>query len=111
MVSVARRNLFQEKARLLISVGGVAFALLLVLALDGLVAGSMAQITAYINHSGADVYVAQAGVRTMHMSSSALPLAKAEEIRRVPGVAAVAPILYASNAVVSGDRRSLAYVI
>lgn len=111
MVSVARRNLFQEKARLLISVGGVAFALLLVLALDGLVAGSMAQITAYINNSGADVYVAQAGVRTMHMSSSALPLATAEEIRRVPGVAAVAPILYAANAVVAGDRRALAYVI
>src|SRR3990172_10019955 len=110
MVSVARRNLFQEKARLLISVGGVAFALLLVLALDGLVAGSLAQITAYINNTGADLYVAQLGVRTMHMSSSALPLSKVDEIRRVDGVARVEPILYSSGFVVAGEGRSLAYV-
>src|SRR3972149_10676497 len=102
MVSLARRNLFQEKARLLISVGGVAFALLLVLALDGLVAGSLAQITAYINSTGADVYVAQSGVRTMHMSASALPLSKAADVRLVDGVERVEPILYPAHALVVG---------
>ncbi|TAK35061.1 MAG: ABC transporter permease [Chloroflexota bacterium] len=111
MVSVARRNLFHEKTRLLISTGGVAFALLLVLALDGLVAGSLAQITAYISNTGAEVYVAQSGVRTMHMSASALPLSTADEIRGVAGVERVEPILYAANAVVAGDNRSLAYII
>jgi len=111
MVSVARRNLFQEKTRLLISTGGVAFALLLVLALDGIVAGSLAQITAYINNAKADVYVAQSGVRTMHMSASALPISKVDEVRRVDGVKRVEPILYISNFVVAGDSRSLAYII
>ncbi|MBI4319631.1 MAG: ABC transporter permease [Chloroflexi bacterium] len=111
MVSVARRNLFREKPRLLISMGGLAFSLLLILALDGLVAGSLAQLTAYIRNTGADVYVAQPGVRTMHMSASALPISKVEEVRRVEGVARVEPILYASNAVAVGDNRSIAYVI
>ncbi len=111
MVSVARRNLFQEKSRLLISTGGVAFALLLVLALDGILAGSLAQLTAYINNTRADVYVAQSGVRTMHMSTSALPVSKVDEIRKVDGVAGVEPILYASNAVVAGDNRAVAYIV
>lgn len=111
MVSVARRNLFRDRTRLLISTAGVAFSLLLVLALDGIVAGSLKQITAYIRNTAADVYVAQAGVRTMHMSASALPLSTAEEIRRVDGVRQVEPILYAANAVVAGEGRSLAYII
>ncbi|MHB0980279.1 MAG: ABC transporter permease [Thermoleophilia bacterium] len=111
MVSVARRNLFQDKARLLISTGGVAFALLLILALDGVVEGSLSQITAYITNTGADVYVAQAGVRTMHMSASALPLTTADEVSAVEGVRSVAPILYTTNPVESEGGRSLAYII
>lgn len=45
------------------------------------------------------------------MSSSSLPLADAELARKEPGVATVTPILYMTNMVVSGDQRSLAYVI
>src|SRR3990172_6474742 len=108
MVSVARKNMFQEKTRLLISVTGVAFALLLVLALEGLVAGAMEQITAYINNTGAEAYAAQPGVRTMHMSGSALPLSKLGEVRRADGVARAEPILYTSSAITRGDERSLA---
>lgn len=111
MVSVARRNLFQEKTRLLIATAGVAFALLLILALDGIVAGSLFQVTAYMRNTGADLYVAQAGVRTMHMSVSALPLSTANAARSVSGVAEVAPILYTTNPVVAGEHRSPAYVI
>ncbi|MCZ7665318.1 MAG: ABC transporter permease [Thermoleophilia bacterium] len=111
MVSVARRNLFQEKTRLLISTAGVAFALLLVLSLDGVLAGSLNRITAYINNTKADGYLAQPGVRTMHMSTSALPLSKVDEVEQVAGVREVVPILYTTNPVVAGERRSLAYVI
>ncbi len=111
MVSVARRNLFQDKVRLLVSTGGVAFALLLILALDGVVEGSLTQITAYITNTGADVYVAQSGVRTMHMSASALPLTAADEVSAVDGVESVTPILYTTNPVESEEGRSLAYII
>ncbi|MCL4368288.1 MAG: ABC transporter permease [Actinobacteria bacterium] len=108
---MARRNLFQERVRLLVSTAGVAFALLLVLALDGVVEGSLAQIAAYIDHSRADVWVSQPGVRSMHMSASALPLDKASEVGRVDGVQSVTPVLYTTNPVVAGARRSLAYVV
>lgn len=111
MVPVARRNVFQDRARLFISIGGIAFAMLLVLALDGIVAGSLARIVAYINSTGADVYVAQAGVKTMHMSSSALSLSKVGDIERLSGVSLAKPILYSGNFVVAGEKRVLAYVI
>lgn len=111
MVRVALRNLFQSRMRLIVSVGGVALAMVLILALDAIVAGTERQMTAYIEHSGADVIVAQAGVRTLHMSSSSLPVDDLYRMRSEPGVASVTPILYVTNMVVAGDQRSLAYII
>jgi putative ABC transport system permease protein len=111
MLLLAVRNLFQSRVRLVVSVGGVALALLLLLALDAVVAGMQQQLTAYIEHTGADVWVAQDGVRTMHMSASAMPLSKRSQVRAVPEVASVTPILYAGGMVVVGDHRHLAYII
>jgi putative ABC transport system permease protein len=111
MLLLAVRNLFQSRVRLIVSVGGVALALLLLLALDAVVVGMQRQLTAYIERAGADVWVAQDGVRTMHMSASAMPLSKRSQVRAVSGVASVTPILYAGGMVVVDDHRHLAYII
>ncbi len=111
MFRLARRNLLQDKARLLISLGGVALALLLILALDAIFAGAQVQLSAYIDYSGADIYIAQSGVKNMHMTASALSPTVAPAVGQIPGVATVTPILYASNVIVAGDTRSLAYII
>jgi putative ABC transport system permease protein len=111
MLRIALRNLFQNKIRLAIAVGGVALALMLILALDAVVGGMEAKLTAYIDYSGADIFVAQSGVRNMHMAASALPLSVKSQVRAVPGVATVTPVLYLTNVVVAGENRHLAYVI
>ncbi len=111
MIRLAVRNLFQNKIRLAISVGGVALALLLILALDAIFNGVEKQITAYINHSGADIFVSQLNVRNMHMASSSLPMTTVQQVEAVPGVSTVTPILYLSNMVVVGEERNLAYII
>jgi len=111
MLRIAIRNLFQNKIRLVMAVGGVALALMLILALDAVVGGMEAKLTAYIDYSGADIFVAQSGVRNMHMAVSALPLSVRSQVRAVPGVATVTPVLYLTNVVVSGGNRHLAYVI
>ena len=111
MTWLAFRNLFQNKARLVISVGGVALALLLVLALDAVFTGVERQITAYIEHSGADIWVSQEDVLNMHMASSSLPYSVARKVKNVPGVASVTPIMYLTNNVVAGEERNLAYII
>ncbi len=111
MMHLAFCNLFQNRARLVISIGGVALALMLILALDAIFAGVERQVTAYINHTGADVFVAQSNVRNMHMATSWLPRAKADAVRAVAGVESVTPILYVTNMVIIGDERNIAYII
>ncbi len=111
MTRLAFRYLFQNKIRLVISVGGVALALMLILTLDAIFVGVEKQITAYINHSGADIFVSQLNVRNMHMASSSLPITTVKQVEAVPGVGAVTPILYLSNMVVVGQERNLAYII
>jgi putative ABC transport system permease protein len=111
MIRLAFRNLFQNKARLVISVGGVSLALLLIPSLDAVFTGVERQVTAYIDSSRADIIVAQSGVRNMHMASSSLPDSVRRKVRAVPGVALVTPILYLTNNVVYEDERNLAYII
>jgi putative ABC transport system permease protein len=111
MMRLAFRNLFQSKIRMVISVGGVALALLLILALDAIFTGVEKRLTVYINNSGADIFVAQSGVRNLHMASSSLPATIISKVDAVPGVASVTPILYLSNMLVAGDERNLAYII
>ncbi|MEW5990408.1 MAG: FtsX-like permease family protein [Chloroflexota bacterium] len=110
-VLLARRNLTRNRVRLVASVGGVALALSLTLALDAIYAGVANQLTTYIDRAGADVWVAQAGVRNLHMVASTLPEAVVDEISAVEGVAAITPILEATDTVAVGDERAVVYVI
>lgn len=110
MLRLAFRNLFQKKARLLASVGGVALALSLIVALDAIFTGVEGQLTAYIDNSGADVIVSQSGVRTMHMSSSWFPAPVAAEVKVLPGVESVTAVLYATDIISLGQKQNLIYV-
>ena len=111
MMRLAYRNLFQSKVRLAMSVGGVALALMLILALDAVMTGAERQLTAYIDNSKADVWVAQSGVRNLHMVSSWIPAPVTDEVEDVPGVESATPIMYLTGPVDARQQQSLAYVI
>lgn len=111
MLRLAFRNLFQSKMRLIISVGGVALALMLMLALGAVFTGAEKQLTVFIDRSGADVFVAQKGVRNLHMVSSWLPYSVVGEVASVQGVQSVTPIMYTTGMIESGKERNLAYII
>ena len=111
MFRLAVRNLFQSPIRLLVSVGGVALALVLILSLDAILAGSERQMTAYIDYSGADLFISQRGVRNMHMASSSLPRGLVDSVQEIEGVERVLPILYLTNVIDVGDQQFLAYII
>lgn len=109
-VPLARRNLFQDRRRALLSISGVGVALVLVLVLDGVFAGAMRQVTAYMRNSPADVFVSQQDVRTMHMSESALPADMIDAVGQVEGVAWAAALYYTTSIVEIGDDTRLSYV-
>lgn len=111
MIRLALRNLFQNKTRLVISVGGVALALLLILVLDAVVTGVQSQVTSFIDNSEADIIVSQENVRNMHMAYSAIPASYETRVQNVPGVVSVTPIHYLTNLVEIGETSNLAYVI
>ncbi len=105
------RTLVNGKGRLALSVGGVALALILMIALDAVFLGVERQSTRYIDHAGADIIVSQEGVRTMHMAASTLPAESVEPVGGIPGIASVTPVLFASDIIAVGDTRASAYVI
>jgi putative ABC transport system permease protein len=110
-VPLARRNLFQDRRRTTLAVCGLAVALLLVLVLDGVFAGAVRQVTAYLRNLPADVIVSQRGVRTMHMSASALPEDTAVKIEKLPAVAWADGIRFTSGTIHAGTGSQLSYII
>lgn len=111
-VPLGRRNFFQDRRRVALTSAGVAVALLLVLVLQGIFAGSMHQVTRYIERLDADVVVSQRGVTTMHMSSSAVPETDIARVRELPGVGEVGAIRYTTGVIsTSSTDRLLSYVI
>ena len=110
-VPVGRRFLFSERRRAGLTVLGVAAALLLVLVLRGIFAGAIDRVTAYIRTSPADVFVSQAGVKTMHMSTSTIPMAAVRRLAAVPGVAWASPIEFTSGSIAGPNGRQLSYLI
>ena len=110
-VLLARRNLTRNRVRLVASMGGVALALSLTLALDAIYAGVANQLTTYVERAGADVWVAQSGVRNLHMVASSLPASVVDQVAAVDGVDELTPILETTDTVSAGDERAVVYVV
>jgi putative ABC transport system permease protein len=110
-VSLARKNLFQDRRRALLAVTGVGAAFVLVLVLDGIFAGAMQQVSAYMRNSPADIFVAQRDVRTLHMTSSALSPDTVDAVRTVDGVDWAEGLRYTTSIVEAGDESRLTYVL
>jgi putative ABC transport system permease protein len=86
MVSIARKNLFQDKGRFLISIGGVAFAVLLILILQSLYQGWNEKITVYIDSVDTDLWVVQKGTQDMFHTLSVMPENIEEGIKQIEGI-------------------------
>ena len=92
-MSLARRNLFQDKTRLALSVAGVALAVMLILVLKGFLAGMNRQITSYIDHSPGSIILAQEDVVNLLGSTSLLPDGIVQKVETIRGVDEAIPIL------------------
>jgi putative ABC transport system permease protein len=89
MFFLARKNLFAERTRLILSIGGVAFAVLLILVLGGLYRGWQTKLTTYLQSLDTDLVVGQQGSADTTHSMSFLPATLADALRQVPGVSLV----------------------
>lgn len=91
MFLLTRKNLFQDKTRFLISCGGVAFSVLLIVVLLALYQGWSYVMGGYVRSRPADIWVGQTGSKDMFHSISFLPLVTKDSIAKVQGVTSVEP--------------------
>ncbi|GMR18966.1 MAG: ABC transporter permease [Patescibacteria group bacterium] len=111
MISIARKNLFAEKTRLFISVGGVAFSVLLILVLLSLYQGWQSIITGFINSVKADLWVMQEGASDMFHSVSIVPLKTQEKLEEVEGVEKVERLLMRQISFELEGEKAIVYLV
>ena len=110
-MSLARRNLFQDKTRLALSIGGVALAVMLVLILKGFLAGMNRQITSYLDNSPGDTVIAEEDVVNLLGATSLVPEGTDQKAESVRGVDQVIPILSQFIILDLHDKKQPAYMI
>lgn len=110
MLTFALRNLLHERTRLLISSGGVALAVLLILFMRGIFIGAEEHAVAFIRNQAAPLWLMQEGVENMHMASSLLPADAVTRVRQVAGVADASGLLYTTGAIDAGDDPIFSYI-
>lgn len=106
MISLARKNLLREKLRFLISVGGVAFSVMLILVLLGLYRGWNEKLGLYIEGVNADVWVLQKGASDMFHSTSIVEDSILQDLANLEGVERVDPLVGRRVPVEDGGKDS-----
>jgi putative ABC transport system permease protein len=105
------KSLISEKVGVIAAGIGVMLALVLALYLDAVFRGEARQIVAFIERMPGEVWVLQDGVENLHMSSSSLSDDTIAEVRQVPGVRSVLPIVYGSATYGEKGRERVSYVV
>ena len=89
MLLLARKNLLVHKGRFLLAIAGITCSVVLVLLLMGLYAGWRENMSAYLRHVQADLWVGQKGASDLFHTLSLLPAFGEQPLRQVEGVAEV----------------------
>ena len=111
MTFLAFQNLWQQKFRLALSVTGVALAMMLIILLNGFLAGIYAQVTAYLDNSPAQLVIAQDGVTNLLSATSILPAGTEDQVRGIPGISQVTPIVSQFVIFDLDDEKVVSYMV
>jgi putative ABC transport system permease protein len=109
-VPVAFRNLHADRVRFAINVAGVAFSVLLICFQLSVLKGTRAQITTYIDHTGANIWAMQKGVDDF-VATSVVPRESVDAVERVNGVQRAAGIYAIYTLLEINKVKSRVYVI
>jgi len=93
MLLVARKNLFSERVRLAISVGGVALSVFLIGILLALFRGWSQQVGSFVERVPADLWVASDGTTDFSAAASILPDGLGRQLSFLPEVTKVSPLI------------------
>jgi putative ABC transport system permease protein len=109
-VPVAFRNLHADRIRFAITVAGVAFSVLLICFQLSVLKGTRAQITTYIDHTGANIWAMQKGVDDF-VATSVVPRDSVDALERLSGVQRATGIYAIYTLLEINKVKSRVYVI
>jgi ABC-type transport system, involved in lipoprotein release, permease component len=111
MVPIARRNLLSEKLRLAIAIGGVAFAVFLIVTIQSLYYGFRSGAGEFARQFPAALWVVQPGIGDLARSSSQIPSSLQPEVAQISGVAAAVRAEGRLQRISVDGREDLSFVI
>lgn len=111
MFLLAVRNLLQEKTRFLISVGGVAFSVTLIMVLVGLYRGWNNKLGEYIRTAPVDIWVMQKGSEELFHTPSLLPINLGDKLIKINGVETAKPFNARRMAVSANEKEFQLYIV
>lgn len=111
MWSLAVKGLLKERVRLLISIGGVAFAVALIVLLRGLFVAYETKVADYFGGIRADLWVVQGGTADFFHSFSIVSDELRREARSVPGVISARPYLARQVGFTVDGEKALVYLV
>jgi putative ABC transport system permease protein len=110
-IHIAWRNLTGERRRWVISMVALGIAAMLVIFLEGTSRWVTSSSTAYLDHSGAHLVIAQAGIEDLLFAQSTFPLAAAGTAGRLPGVASIHSVVGVNGVVPVGGTHLPVYLV
>jgi putative ABC transport system permease protein len=108
---IAWRNLTGERRRWLISMVALGIASMLVIFLEGTSRWVTTSSTAYLDHSGARLVIAQTGIDDLLFAQSTFPEAAAAKAGRLPGVASIKSVVGINGVVSAGGTHLPVYLV
>src|SRR6516225_1182995 len=108
---LARRNLLQERSRLALSIAGVALSVMLIVLMNGFLAGFDRQVSVYLDSQPGSVVVAQAGVDDFSVATSRLSADAVERVRSTTGVGKIVAVDAQSAILDLHGRREFVYLL
>ena len=93
MLLIARKNLFAEKTRLAISIGGIALSVFLIGILLSLFRGWSERVGSFVEEVPADLWVASEGTTDFTAAASILPGVLGLGLELIPETDVVAPLI------------------
>ena len=111
MVWLAWRNLVRDRLRFALSLAGVALAVMLILILNGYLAGVYRQAAAYLDETPGTLVVLPEDTRNTIGTAGVLPDAALHAAEGIPGVEKVLPVLSRVAILELHERKSAAFAL
>ncbi|MHA1147382.1 MAG: ABC transporter permease [Promethearchaeota archaeon] len=110
MVSIARENLFHEKIKTLMSIGGVVLSVFLIFTINGVYMGMVYTMDSIVYNTGADLWITQEGTSGSLHSPSLVNTSIEGDLENIDGIKEYTPLIRTAVVYKAEDSNILLFI-